>query len=168
MGMDRGVDRDGEGRVAILAFMYRTSAGFKVDQVGKKFAIMNLGDPDRVTTGLSGLGGDGAWDLNISGLFGGTQDIFEQPVVQPFQPQSVGEYVTNGNWHRITIRRIRSSSGHSADGSIEIWVDGIKTHNKTGLALGTQPIFNIEFSGTWNNGSPQSKSEFFDNVRIWY
>ena len=167
-GMDRGVSAGGEGRVAILTFMYRTSAGFKVDHTGKKFAIINLGDANRVTTGLSGLGGLGAWDLNISGYFGNTQDVFVQPDVEAFSPQSVGEYVCDGNWHRITIRRTQSSSGTLPDGSVEIWVDGVKTHTKTGLMLGTQPIFDIEFSGTWNNGSPQAQDEYFDNVRVWY
>ena len=167
-GFDGGVPTNGEGRVAIFTFMYRTSAGFKVDNVGKKYVIMNLGDPDRVTTGLTGSGGAGAWDFLISGYFGGTQDVFAAPTNQAFTPQSVGEYLTNGSWHRVTIRRTQSSSGNSPDGSIEIWVDGVKTHNQTGLMLGTQPIFNVEFSGTWNLGSPQAQTEWFDNVRIWY
>ena len=167
-GMDRSVPTTGEGRVAILTFMYRTSSGFQVDNIGKKYAIMNLGDPDRVTTGLTGSGGQGAWDLLISGYFGGSQDIFASPDAQPITDISVGQYVTNGSWHRVTIRRTQSSSGHLPDGSIEIWIDGVKTHNLTGLMLGTQPIFNIEFSGTWNNGSPKAQTEWFDDVRVWY
>jgi hypothetical protein len=166
-GIDHSIPQSGQGRVVVASWMYRTSAGFLVDETGKKYFEFNNGSSDRITLGLTQ--GPTNWDLLISGVFGGgALELFAKPQDENWAPTNVGKYLTNGNWHRVTVRRTQSSSGSSPDGSIEIWVDGVQTHYQTKVPLGTQPVFNIVFSGTWNNNSPQNQTEWIDNVRIWY
>lgn len=91
----------------------------------------------------------------------------------PLFSQTAGPAVTDeqfgdGNWHRVTIHVIQSSTPSSADGLIEGWIDGVKrwyVPNWVSNSGGGWTYFRLP--ATFNQGSPVNQSEWFDNLTVW-
>ncbi len=90
------------------------------------------------------------------------------------------DYVTNGDWHRITIERKSESSAGAGDGAFRIWLDGVKIIDgttgrqapsipaTTAILTGNGGVSNFQLASTFNGGSPQNQQDYYDNVIVWY
>lgn len=167
VGMDRGVPTAGQPRICHVTFYYKADANWLGDSVGRKWFIINLGESDRITCGQSMAGpvGDGRWEQNISGVFV-DQDTWVRPT-NPFEPKTVAEHIQDGLPHRITMRRTDSSPSQAANGIYEMWVDGYRVFNITGRKFNGNGIITLEVANTWNNGTPQNQTEWYDEIRVW-
>ena len=77
--------------------------------------------------------------------------------------------VNLGQWHCVEAR-MRLNDAGSANGVLEIWVDGIKEASRTGLNyVGSYSAFGINavfVENYWNGGAPQAQSRFIDNLVV--
>lgn len=91
----------------------------------------------------------------------------------PLLAQNVGPEMTtdnwgDGNWHRVTMHVIQSSTPNAADGLIEAWIDGVKRWH--------HPNWTSRSEGGWggfmiganiNQGAPQVQDEWVDSIMVW-
>jgi hypothetical protein len=154
------------GRVQYVSWDYRAPdfayVGPDPDQQGIKFFLINNGTTNRITLGLNTAMDVGMTQSN--GVY-----LWVQPSRTPWGSQlATIQRLTDGGWHRVTVKRTQESSYGAMDGAIELWVDGEKLFDLQRIGTGTMSIEEFEIAGTFNGGSPKDQREYYDNVRVWY
>jgi hypothetical protein len=154
------------GRVGYVSWDYRAPdfqyVGASPAQQGIKFFIVNNGTSNRITIGLNTAVDIGMVQSN--GVY-----LWVQPTLTPWGSQlATVQRLTDGGWHRLTLRRTKESSNGAMDGALELWIDGEKLFDLQRIGTGTMSIEEIMLAGTFNGGSPKDQREWYDNVRIWY
>lgn len=83
-------------------------------------------------------------------------------------PEVTPEDLTDGRWHRITLRVRQSSTPDAQDGYIHGWIDGVQrwaVNNIASHASGGWVL--LKLPSTFNQGSPVNQSEWMDDLRAW-
>ena len=77
------------------------------------------------------------------------------------------EQLGDGNWHRITIHVLQSSTPTATDGVIEGWIDGVQRWSYRNVASNASGGWNyFHFPSTFNQGSPATQSEWIDELTV--
>lgn len=99
----------------------------------------------------------------------GVGSDYDHPLFAPNAgPEVTPEDLTDGQWHRITLRVRQSSTPDAKDGYIHGWIDGVQrwavndiaSHASGGWVL-------LKLPSTFNQGSPVNQSEWMDDLRAW-
>ncbi len=164
------------GRVTYLTYYYK-APGFdygigKFPRLGKKHFIINLGgnavDDPRLTFSIGSNRHEGIPTCGFSLMQSNNVKIDQDCDLHPFgPPPATIDHLTNGNWHRVTIKYTAESSSQALDGAFEVWIDGEKVNDNQGIGTGTLGVENIELASTFNGGSPKNQTEYYGNITIW-
>lgn len=94
---------------------------------------------------------------------------YDHPLFNQNQGGTISdEQLGDGNWHRITIHVLQSSTPTATDGIIEGWIDGVQRWSYRNVASNASGGWNyFHFPSTFNQGSPATQSEWVDDLVVW-
>jgi len=143
-------------------------SGFQI-RIGRSLEIPPIGKPVKFEWALKQSDG--------SGIITDTQTS-----TGPWgQHPGTINYLTDGDWHRITIERKSETSDGVGDGAFRVWLDGVKIIDgttgehfpvgqpaSTSLAMWSAGVTFVEFASTMNGGSSKDQQEYYDDLVVWH
>jgi uncharacterized protein YjdB len=109
------------------------------------------------------------FDFISENHFLGMGSDYDHPLFSQNQGGTMAvEQLGDGNWHRITIHVVQSSTPTATDGVIEGWIDGVQRWSYRNVASNASGGWNyFHFPSTFNQGSPATQSEWIDDLTVW-
>jgi hypothetical protein len=82
--------------------------------------------------------------------------------------------LTRGVWYDIEVHLVSDSSAGAGDGQIHVWINGVKTHQRTGVSLLRAGADRIQDTFQWNptygggdhESVPEDQFQYVDHVYI--
>ena len=139
-------------------FIYRAA----YPRVGKKMFLLFVGDGSvgRVTINPS------AFSIQPSNA-GKVDSEFDHWPAGITNEDAFLTWLTDGRWHRYTLMRKPESSDGAGDGALMMWVDGYLVIDRQNFGTYAARTGSILLAGTFNGGSSQVQTEYYDQVVVW-
>jgi hypothetical protein len=150
-----------------VQYSVRYDRGFVFDWVGRTGGLGCTGNAKKLFFLWSAAGS--RFDFISENHWLGMGSDNDHPLFnQNAGPVVSDEMLGDGSWHRITMHVRQSSTPTAKDGLIEGWIDGVQRWswpNIASNASGGWVLFKMPT--TFNQGSPVTQSEWFDDLTIW-
>lgn len=89
-----------------------------------------------------------------------------------WNPNDTPTLLVNDRWYCLEIRALQQTTHTAADASFEVWVDGVRSHNQSGLDWGdgpedAQPWGAMYITGQYNDpGPPVNMQRWIDDLVV--